>query len=147
MALQENNNLAEKVRELRERNGYKQHDFATLLKLARTTYVNKESSGKFTSEELAMLAKELRIDISVFQKLIPEKIMTINDAIALITKDSVRNEAYQDIHNAAMSEVLAFIRNFGQPLERHVTPKQVLGSLIKDLNKKIGDRLNEAEQK
>ncbi len=60
------NKINQRVRKIRKEHKYKQSDIAKALNMKVDSYSKKERMGKFTGEELLMLADFFKVDVRKF---------------------------------------------------------------------------------
>ncbi len=86
-------NIAQRLKAIRERNGYRQEDIADVLGLQRSTFAYRENSGNYTPDELKVLAEFYSLSLDELLELPKKTPLAIKEtpATMVVFGDSENN--------------------------------------------------------
>ncbi len=105
----------ERVRKTRKQAKYSQAQLGKMLNLKTSTYSQKEREGKFSGEELQILADIFKVDVREFlydDIKIPEPVVIIPDECYMLNnREGHIITMYRNLSKDTQNEIFAFVFN------------------------------------
>jgi hypothetical protein len=143
-----NKKLSSIVTSKRKLAGYTIKEMADFLKVGLSSYQRREMLGKFSSKELEIVARKLKLDFEDLQKIAEDPTVGLDelaDGVRVMTEFIIKGNCMLETLLKVGAELLSDKRTRNNEKNAVKSPEQILGYLTEDVNKRVIRLLSELE--